>query len=612
LRVVSNDNFFKEFDIDVAAVLAARAGSARVASAAQQRLELATDILLDNVSINPVRGSRLVDVKFTSPSPKLSAQVADLWVSQFQQAALDRRFLSTADAREFLEGRLAELRGRLEDAQRQLVAYAADKQIITLANGQDESGRTDTAETLVSNDLKVLNGALADATRARITAESTVRQTSSASEGSLNNQALNLMRDRRAQYASELASSLAVFEPEYPQVQALQSQLSELDRNIAREEARVRQAAQTTYQEALARENSLNREVAALKRRMLDERRDSIQYAIYQREVDTTRELYQGLLQRYKEIGVAGVGANNVTVVDRAVVPLEPSSPNLPLNLALGIIAALGLGAAYVFTREQLDQSLSDPSHVSERLGLPLLGTIPHEHDRDIQEDFKDPKSTISEAYLAATSNLTFLTSSGAPRSLIITSTRASEGKSTTAYGLALSFARIGKRTLLIDSDLRNPSQHAFFGLPKEDGLTNLLTAEAPGNLDRYVRSTDRERLFFMSAGPLPPDPGGLLNSERMRQLIQELAGKFDQVIVDGPPVLGLADAPLLSKAGDGVVYVVESGGVKVRGVLAGVRRMEFADARMCGVILTKLEASHLAYGYGEVYGYEYGTKDKK
>ena len=607
LNVAGDNRLFAAHDVDIDLAWSERAGGDM--PEARFRIEQATDLLLQNVAVAPVRGSRLVDVQYTSPDAEFSAEVANLWVDQFQALSIDRRFLSTADAREYLETRLAELREKLETSQRELVGYAAANEIIMLTSDQDSDGNTDTAQTLRSSNLQALNDALSAATAQRVGAEARAQQVSAASAESLGNQALNTMRERRAEVSAQLASLEAVFEPEYPEVLAARSQREELDRSIAREETRIRAAATGGFQAARSQEADLQRRVNTLKGAMLEERRSSIQYSIFQRDVDTNRELYEALLQRYKEIGVAGVQTSNVAVVDRAKLPEVPSSPNLPLNLMLGLIGGMALAGGYVFAREQLDQSLRDPSMVSEVLGLPLLGAVPKKTFEELAAEIGDPKSDVSEAYLAAASNLSFLTTTGAPGSILITSSRAGEGKSTTARALATSLTRIGKRVLLIDADMRKPSQHSFFGIDNTQGLSHLLSGHiAPDAVRGLIRGTGEERLALLTAGPPPPDPGVLLNNGRLPIYVGQLKADFDHVIIDAPPVLGLADAPLLASVADGVIYVIESNGVHMRVIRASLRRLQFSGARLFGGIVTKVVVNSSSYGYGEMYGYGYGA----
>ena len=397
------------------------------------------------------------------------------------------------------------------------------------------------------------------------------------------------------------------FEPGYPRALALQSQIDELNRAIAVEEARVSGSIQAEYQQALAREEALQQRVSALKGDYLDLRRRSIQYNIFQQEVDTNRALYDGLLQRFKEIGVAaGVGVNNVAIIDTAAVPEQPSSPQLLLNLAISILAGLGIGAALALALEQLDEAIADPSEVQRQLGLPLLGSVPKVADGGTPRDaLLDRKSELVDAYIAVQTNLAFTTERGVPRSFSVTSTRPAEGKSTTSLALATMLARSGKRVILIDGDMRSPSVHHLGNVGHDHGVSNFLAGD--DNYESSIFHMEDLNLDAMSAGPIPPNAAELLTGTRMRQLIERLHGEYDHVVVDSPPVMGLADAPLIAGHVDGVIYAVESHGIRSTQVKTALSRLAAVRTRICGAVLTKFEARKAHYGYGYEYGYGYG-----
>jgi len=481
-NLVAKDDFFEKFNVDPDNT-GLLTENVKTQSAAQRdaRFKLAADILQEHISISPIRGSSLVEISFQSPSAALSAQIANTWVEQFIASNLDRRFSSTADARKFLEAQLADLKQKLEDSERNLSAYADNKQIITLSSEQTPDGKTISQTTLASANLEALNAALAVAIADRIAAESEANGRAG-NKNALTNAALNNLRQERAKVQAEYAKLMVQFEPEYPAAKALASQVAALDRSIATEEARSRTGTSSRYQEALDREQQLRAQVNSLKNEFSGERRDSIQYNIFQREVDTNRQLYDGLLQRYKEIGVAGVGTNNISVVDRAQPPAGPSSPHLMLNIALAILTGMGLAAAYVFIMEQIDQTVKDPSDLKFKLGIAPLGSIPDLDKEDILISLGDKKSVAWEAYLSIRTSLAFLTDHGVPRSFLLTSTRANEGKSTSTLALAAVLASTKKRILLIDGDMRNPSLHEMLNGKNTNGLSNYLAGE--DNLD--------------------------------------------------------------------------------------------------------------------------------
>lgn len=614
LGLIDDPEFFAMFGIDGTESAAFQVANGRYpAQGRAERQREAADILLEQVNISPTRLSRLVDINFTSSDPVFSARVANAWAENFITANLDRRVQATSYGREVLERQLSEYKDRLDESQRQLVAYASSQEIINLPSQSSGDG-TDTQERpIVADNLASLNAALNEATADRIAAEARSSRAggSGSSAQALSNTAINNLRQKRAELSAEYQELMVRFEPGYPQAQAIESQIAELDRAIAREESRVSSSVQAEYQQALAREQALRQRVTALTSEYLDVRRRSIQYNIYQQEVDTNRALYDGLLQRFQELGVAaGVGVNNVAIVDIANVPQQPSSPRLLINLLLSILAGLGLGTALAFALEQLDEAIADPSEVQRRLGLPLLGSVPKVDEGEAPRDvLLDRKSELVDAYIAVQTNLAFTTEHGVPRSFSVTSTRPAEGKSTTSLSLAVMLVRSGKKVILIDGDMRSPSVHHLGNVGHDRGVSNFLAGE-----DDFAGSIFRMEdlgIDAMSAGPFPPNAAELLTGNRMRVLIDRLHEHYDHVVIDSPPVMGLADAPLIAGHVDGVIYVVESHGIRSTQVKTALGRLTAAHSRILGAVLTKFEARKAHYGYGYEYGYGYGRDEQ-
>lgn len=569
------------------------------------REKMVVQLLLKSINIAPVRKSRLVNVGYTSRSPALSAQISNIWSQEFINASVGRQFASTADARKFLETRLASLRERLEQSEREATNYAAEKDIVALNTVRDAQGRTQTDRTLAAANLETLNQALSEAIADRIRAESrsSARGADSSPEA-LTSPALAEMRRRRAELAAEYARVLVQFEPGYPAAVAIDRQVKELDASIGREVARVSGSRSQAYAEALRREQELRAQVATYKRDLDVQVRDSIQYNIYRREADTNRELYDALLQRYKEIGVAGVVTqSNIAIIDEAKVPEAPSAPSLPRNLVIALLLGIVLAGGAALVLEQIDEGVRDPSQVQRLLDLPLLGHVPAVAS-DALSALEDPKSHLSESYFSIRSNLAFSTTHGLPRSFMVTSTRPGEGKSTSSWALALIIGRTGKRVLLVDADMRSPTMHQFAGSPNNAGLSNLLAGS--DDLEKLVVETSNRGVTVLPAGPTPPSAAELLSSDRLSVLVATMLEHYDHVVIDSPPVLGLADAPLIGRATEGCVYVIETGAVPLRGIKASVGRLEMADAHVFGAIVTKLK-KQAGYDYGYGYGYGYG-----
>ncbi len=485
--------------------------------------------------------------------------------------------------------------------------YAQAERIITLPG----AGKDGSEQSTIAFDLVALNSELAQATADKIAAAArvaSVRGRAGESKESLDNNALNQLRARRAQLSGEYQRLMTQFQPAYPPAAALAREMGEIDSSIAREERRVGGAVQVAFNAAADREQALRSRVASLEGQFLDQRRRSIQYRVLGREVDTNRQLYDALLQRYKEIGIAGgVGTNNVSVVDRADLPLKRSSPSLLLNILVALLGGLATGALVAYLLDQSDETLTDPADVQQLFGLPLLGAIPIVSDEEPKDALLDPKTQMFDAYLAVQTSLQFSTERGVPPTIAVTSTRPSEGKSTTALALASLLARAGKKVVLVDADMRSPSIHQLVGKDHDRGLSTFLSGNASS--EELLHSIPSYRFSVMTAGPIPPNAAELLSGNRLSELLEVLGRSFDHVVIDAPPVMGLADVPLIAGRVSGIVYAVEAHGIRVGLVRAALQRLAASSSRILGVVVTRFEPKKASRGSGYTYGYEYGKK---
>jgi succinoglycan biosynthesis transport protein ExoP len=572
-----------------------------------RRVKVAGAILQANLTVKPLENSRVVKIFYSSPSPTLAAQITNSFADNFINSNIERRYEATDYARKFLERKIAQTKTELERSERLLVAYAQSQGIINFGSGSDQGkGGNSDSTSLQGQSLGQINAALAAATTRRIQTEEAYRNQARVQTSDVTASTAG-MRGQIADLESQYEEKLKTFRPEYPDMQRMRARIEALQTQVKREQGTVSGSRNATllaeYRSAAAAERALLARVGQLKGEVLKQRGNSIQYNILQREVDTNRGIYDALLQRYKEIGVAnGVGANTVSVVDRADPPGGPYKPNLMLNLLIGLGLGLvaGLGAALAL--EFLNDTIKTPEDVREKLQLPSLGVIPRKKGAEaLADELKDQSSPISEAYFSLRTSLQFTTETGAPKTLLITSTRAAEGKSSTTLALAQNFARLGNNVLLVDGDLRKP---AFVtGSDPDEGLSKLLTnSEA---LAKHVLKTQFENLSLLPCGPLPPNPAELLASSRLTTIIAEALTTYDMVIVDGPPVLGLADAPLLAGVCRATLLVVESGKTRTRAALDAIGRLKNSGGNIVGAVLTKFHQRAHGYGYGYGYGYE-------
>ena len=574
------------------------------------RLEGVVSGFLNGLTVEPVRNSRLVKLYYDSPNPQQAAAILNTLVKNYINMNMERRFDASTYARNFLQERLQQVKVKLEESERDLVAFARQQQIISV--GPDDK------QNIVSQDLAATATALAEAEKKRVDAEANYRQVMGARGQGLSqvldSKIIQTLKESKAKLETQYQENLSIYKPAYPAMVQLRNQISQVDAMINQEISNIRAAVTASYEAARSAESLLRNRLEQIKQDLLSLQDRSIQFNILRREVDTNRQLYDGLLQRFKEVGVAaGIGTNNISVVDEAKVPRWPYKPNLQLNALLALVLGLlgGVGLAFLF--EHLDDTFRRPEELEKLLGLPVLGVIPRtllargESRPMALAGHDDPRSAFAEAYRSVRTALQFSTASGVPRLLTVTSAMAGEGKSTTALSLAIQFAQSGKRTLLIEADLRKPSLHRTLNLDNQVGLTNYLAGGEAQPVD-IAKPTHITNLFAIPSGPLPPNPVDLLSSARMVELLSLAAGKFDQVILDSPPLLGLADALLIGNLCEGTLLTVEMGSTPRGYVLGALKRLRGARVHVLGAILTKLEARAGAYGYYRSYYYYYHT----
>ena len=586
--------------------LASNPGFADQSADPAKRVEQAAKKITDNLEVAPQSDGELIKFSYMSESRQMAASVANAYADAFINTSLQRRYEASSYARNFLQRQIAKTRAELERSERQLVQYAQAQGIIDTA---DDKGAGTGASSPQSQSLVALNDALAQATARRIAAEGVYRQAIATGPTSEVTDSTLQLRQALAGLEAEYQQKRTLMKPDHPDMISLRSQITELRRQISQATVTAKtsrvNSALVDYKAALSAEQALKVKVGELKSDVLNLRGRSIQYAILQRDVDTNRALYDALLQRYKEIGVAGgIGASPVSIVDNATVPDQPFKPNLILNLLLGLSLGLLTGIVVAIGLDILNDTITTPSDVRDKLGLACLGAIPKRAGNSkrtaLLAELDDPASPAAESYATLATSLRFTTDEGLPRALLVTSAKAAEGKSSSALALSHHFAKLGKRVLLIDADLRKPS---FRGGDNQKGLSTLLTTGEP--LSENLTTTKYPNLWLVQCGPEPPNPAALLGGSRFRTVIAEASAQFDLVIVDSPPLLGLADTPLIASVVNSVVLVVESGGTRTAAAIEAIHRLTAAGANILGVALTKSSMRRGGYGYG--YGYGYG-----
>lgn len=567
-------------------------------------------LLRGNLGVDLPRNSRIVSLSFGARDPRMAAAVVNAYAQVFIAANLQRKFSSSAYARDFLAGQLVETKARLERSERELNAYARAAGLIAARPplGATGAGGTTSAQSVTTASLTQLNDAFNAAKAARIEAEQRWRAAAATPLLSLPDVlasgAVQALLQQRALLTADLRQARERYRGDYPLLQEKTGQLAEINAQIGQLAGAVRASIRNRYQVARNQERSLAQEVQGLKQSTLSEQDRSVRFTILSREVDTNRTLYDGLLQRFKEVSAAaGIASNNISVVDIAEPPLGPSSPRPFFEMMVALIAGLVLAAVAVLVREQVDDVVRSPADLERKLHLSSLGVVPRlPTGDDIGMALHAPKSGIAEAYNALRSALLYSTADGLPRSILVTSTQAGEGKSTTSIAVAAGFAKLGRRVALVDADLRRPSLHKMLPDAPARGLSDLLIGQAA--IAEVAAPSVDEGFWLIAAGPLPPNPTDLLSGPRLAEVVRGLEESFDLVVIDGPPVLGLADAPMLAANARAVLFVIEANrGLRGR-TKSAIRRLRLNHARILGALLTKFEARKA--GVDQYYGYSY------
>jgi len=603
-KLADDPSFFRRRQFSIIAAIKSLVAPKRENAAVSTRnlIDAAAGIVQQNLAVKPVAGSRLVDLSYSDPNPARSQRIASAYADAFIASNLDKRFEANAYAKTFLEDQIKQLKLRLEKSEKAMIDFAEKKKIVTV--NQNSS--------IAEADLDSANAALSTVTSERIRNEQLWRQVENSDAISLpqflSNEVIDGLRAKRNELVANYQEKLETFKPGYPAMIQISNKIAEVDKQLAAEVKTIRASLHGAYESSLGQENQLKSRVEKLRNEVLDVQKRSIEYNILKREVDTNRDLYNGLLQRFKEVDVAGgAGSNNIFIVDKANLPGAPSSPRLLSSMLIFLLLGSGSGLGFAYLLEKLDDVI-DSIEEAERIGgLATLGIIPFVKSQSAVElELDDGRSALSEAYRSLCTSLQFATTRGMPKSLLVTSADASEGKSITSLAITQHFARLGLKVLLIDADMRSPSLHKLLRADNAIGLSSYLvgTCTPP----EAIQKTEIPNLAFLPSGPLPPNAADLLSTSRLTSLISLSLEVFDLVIIDGPPVLGLADAPLLSNAAEATVFVIGAGIARIGSVRGALKRLNIAKSPLIGSVVTRFDAKRAGYGYGRYgYGYAYG-----
>jgi capsular exopolysaccharide synthesis family protein len=574
------------------------------------------DRFRNNLKVQVVPNTQIVELRFRDPDPKLATNVTNAFVDAYIERNFKTRYQSTMQVSDWLSKQMDDLRTRAAEAQDKLAEFQKRNNIL----GADEN------DNIVTDKLRQLNQQLTDAEADRIVKEARHRLASSGNPeliaSVVPSSTLQVLRTQQADLKQQFAQLTTKFGSGYPKVREMQGQLDRIDNEISDEVKTLGQRIDDEYLASEKTQDMLRSRFDAQKQQAFQLNESAAQYALLRHEVESSRELYDSLQVKLKEAGVtAGLSSTNVTVVDRADIPGKPVEPKVPLNLALGLLGGLVGGVSLAFVLESLDDSITTSEEVEAVAALPALCSIPMIQNGTLRPvrgalpgieannghdliTIRKPNSGAAEAYRSLRSSILLTSIDEPPKLIVVTSAFPQEGKTTTSANTAVALAQRGGRVLLVDADMRRSSLYKKFGMDQTIGLSTVLQG---GSVDEAITTPLAElpNLHVLPAGPIPVAPAELLASLRMRTLLRKWTQEFEHVVIDTPPVFPVTDALILASQADAVLLVVRSGVTRKKALLRMRDVLQRANAPIIGVALNGVNMRLEHYYAGS---YRYGN----
>lgn len=572
--------------------------------------------LLDRLEITASRNSRLLTLRFDSFEPRLAADVANTLAQLHVERDMEFRYTSSRDASRWLQQRLAEQRQALEASERALQGYREEHGVAAVEDRQ----------AIIVRELENLQSAVTSATLARIESEARYQDLKAEQDDAdalarfpeiLRNEVIQEQKLMLARLRRDRARMAEDLGPRHPDMISIDSSILDAEDLLQSEVLAVVDSLRIEFQVASSQERQLLAELDRQTEEALALDRAGITYGVMRREAESNRSLYQSLLQRAAETGITGeLETSNVRILDVAETPVRPVSPRRQLILLIGLLGGGVLGVGLVFLLEHVDDSIKTPDHVREHLSAPYLGMVPFSRALDAAAgERKEPLDASSEwlpllgesapadfieSIRSVRTSLIFSSADEGCRTVLVTSAAPDEGKSCMSANLAISLARMGRRTLLVDGDLRRPHQHLYFDQELEPGLSNLLATDVAESA--AVRDTSVPGLALLPAGKAVPNPADLLGSERFARIVDAYRNRFDWIVVDATPVLPVADALVTARVVGAALFVVASDKTSRRVAADALEKLDRTGARVLGAVLNKARLERYPYYYSRYY----------
>jgi succinoglycan biosynthesis transport protein ExoP len=557
---------------------------------------------MESLSVGSVKNTSLVNVSYESDTPELAAKVVNETVQTFINRELAMKVSPAKEYMGWLSDELGKVKGRMDETSNKLESFKRQKNLIVAGEGQSN---------ISLSALSDLNAKVLAAEAKRYDAEIKYQQVLKLSKEPggamslpevINNKLVQDLKTQQGALAKQIAEQSKKFGEKHPQMVRLNNEMDTVNRQLQGEVDLIVSSLKHDYEDSLKAEQSLRRALERQKSEAMSYARRSSEYELKKQDVEGTKAAYDQVMKKLQESNIMGsMNFSSVRVLDKAVPPTKPIRPKKSQNILLGMLFGIIAGVGFGLVLEHLDNTYRSPENIEEDLGLPFLGVVPNNSGEDGKGSntiaaVTDPMSPEAEAFRSIRSNLLLSRQDRSPRVIQVVSALRAEGKSTVSVNLACIMAAAGDKVILIDGDMRRPRVHKFFNIKNTLGLSSVLMGKA--TLDAAITKTSIRDLHFIPSGPIYNSPGDLLGGESMRETMAVLREKYNRVIIDCPPFLGIADSSLMTPLSDGVIVVVRSGKTIKEAVLKITKGMGVIKAEILGVVLNDMERRDLDYYY--------------
>jgi len=593
------------------------------------------------IEVSPISNTKLVEVSYRSPYPVLSADIVNSLAEEFISFSVEKRYETTQQASDFLSEQIAELREDLAAKERELQRYGQEKKLFFTSEKES---------TIVSKFAAVLD-AYTQAQIDRINKEAAYREVKDLDVDSLpqfvNNTLIQTLKMDYARMKNEYEEMSKTFKSNYPKMIELKAKLDSMKEELKSEIKKAVDATESEYRSALKKEDSLEDLLETQRRDVVRMNSNAIFYNSLKIEVENMQRQLNSLIEMQKNTQVSarlgGLKTSNISIIDKAEVPRNPVSPKKKKNLILAFLIGIFGGVGLCFFMEYLDNTVKGPEDVEKLTGLPSLGIIPYlppegmkkkkrydyyskykkkysyssedenpkseENLPEIKEieliNHIHPKFFISEDYRTVRTSILLSHAESPPKSIVFTSALPKEGKTATLANMAVAFSQLNEKVLVVDADLRKPRLHRIFKVKNIGGLSGYLTGKV--SIEDAVQKTNVENIWLIPSGPIPPNPSELLNSEKMKGMMDELKRGYDVVMLDTAPMLAVVDGVIISSLGDSTVFIIEAGKTTRKPFLQAVEELRRAKAKVIGVVFNEVKAK--GEGYYSPYYHHYRSR---